>query len=99
MTGFVSWIGKAWWQDTNYLDIVKGKFCNKVNFESNQKETYFFNQLNISTDPRISDPTYLLKPILLLIISNIIYVTGITYMTWNAVKNRFVLIFNRKFCV
>ena len=30
LNGFLSWVGRAWWQETNYLDIVKGKFCNKV---------------------------------------------------------------------
>ena len=30
VNGFGSWVGRAWWQETNYLDIVKGKFCNKV---------------------------------------------------------------------
>ena len=30
VNGFGSWVGRAWWQETNYLDIVKGKICNKV---------------------------------------------------------------------
>ena len=33
LNGFLSWVGRAWWQVTNYLDIVKGKFCNKVFYQ------------------------------------------------------------------
>ena len=29
MSGVASWVGTAWWQETGYTDIVKGKFCNK----------------------------------------------------------------------
>ena len=30
MAGFLSWVGPAWWQDTGYMNMLKGKFCNKV---------------------------------------------------------------------
>ena len=37
---FLSWLGKAWWQDTGYTDMLKGKFCNKESliFTNNKME-------------------------------------------------------------
>ena len=35
MTGTLSWLGHAWWKETGYTDIAKGKFCNKESVSVN----------------------------------------------------------------
>ena len=86
--GFCSWVGVAWWQDTGYMGMLKGKFCNKESWTLTHESNIFiiFNiQINLTLSPD-EEVEVLHKPKIMIIGMSLFYGLGITWFAFSTVK-------------